>query len=77
MTFAELKVQIEKMTETQLAMPVLWASENIGGEIGETWILEEDHINLGDGLEPAASYHPEDLERKRVWPAGTVILCDR
>jgi hypothetical protein len=52
MTWAELKAQIDTMTPEQLAMPVYYTGEDIGGPVYRVWVLGEDYINpSGDGME--------------------------
>lgn len=77
MTYLELKAQIGTMTPEQLAAPVIWWSESGGGSFTRLHILEEDYINLGEGMEPASGYaeEPEVLEdANAMWKAGTPVL---
>lgn len=75
MTYAELAVRIGTMTTEQLAMSVIWCGDEIGGKITSVLILDEEHVNVGDGMEPASTIGPEDCgDVIARWAAGTPLL---
>lgn len=49
MTYAELKVELDKMTPEQLALDVTWSGEERGGIVKCVWVADEDWIDNGDG----------------------------
>lgn len=78
-THQELKAVIDTMSAEQLAQPVRWIGEECGGTIASVWILEEDHLDFGEGIERASDYADDPNAREeavRVIPKGTPFLED-
>lgn len=57
MTYRELKVALDALTEEQLDQTVTAQDEDYIGDVTEIWQAEDDYINpSGDGAEPITEY---------------------
>ncbi len=75
MTWRELKAEIEKLTDSQLDMKVLWCGVDRGGVVNSVEVLQEDHINpSGDAWEPISAYPEYADEEPIVGVKGQPIL---
>lgn len=78
MTYAQLKADLETLTEQQLEQTVRFTTESSAGEIHYLDVLKEDYLSDGYECEPASSFDEEQLNGPDIHVAyqkGTVLLC--
>jgi len=88
-TYGDLLAELQPLTPQQLNQQVRWIDERGNGKVRRLWILDGHHIDpSGEGLEPVASYLPqegeafnpdehmtdEELLAEETWPDGLVLL---
>lgn len=75
MTFGQLQAQLGHMSPEQLARPVIWWGDEIGGYVSELLALAEDHIVHEDGCEPRSVYADQEMpEVLETLPSGTLVF---
>lgn len=77
MTYRELKHELSKLSEEQLAQEVLVLADDSEPETVVVWVAEEDQINPeGDGMEPVSRFvdDPDYADEKVVAKKGDVFL---
>lgn len=78
MTYGELKTYLDGLSPEQLQQPAVCWADGGGGLIDSTMVLEENFINVGDGMEPESAYTADpDFDRDEIiatMPKGSVIL---
>lgn len=78
MTYAELHARLGIMSPEQLAEPVIWWGDEIGGYVSELQELTEEHIVTDEGCEPRSVFADtpaDDMpEVHGTLPAGRLVL---
>lgn len=78
MTYANLKIALNALSEEQLAQTVRFTTETSAGKIHYLDILDEDYASDGYECEPVSSFDEEQkagCDFKIFYQKGTVLLC--